>query len=81
MNIEQIKKAIKMVRVVATNMLTWLMLLQTILTAAIASGQLDAFPEVLRYCVLALGIVGGAIAFIRRVTPVPTDQRGLLPKV
>lgn len=80
MSLDNAKKAIKMVRVVAGHLLTWLLIAQTILTAAIASGNLDQFPEIMRWCALAVGVIGSAIAVIRRVTPVPKDERGLLPK-
>jgi hypothetical protein len=71
---------LKRARVLATHLLTWLLILQTILTAAVASGNLDQFPEILRWCVVILAGVGSAIAVIRKVTPVPKNQRGLLPK-
>lgn len=80
MNVEQIKKAVKRARVIASHLLTWLLIAQTVLTAAVASGNLDQFPEILRWCVVTLGAIGTAITVIRRVTPVPKEQRGLLPK-
>jgi hypothetical protein len=73
-------KVLERAKVLATHLLTWLLVLQTALTAVVASGQLDQFPELLRYLALVLGIIGTAIVVIRRVTPVPKEQRGLLPK-
>jgi magnesium-transporting ATPase (P-type) len=67
-------------KVVLTNLLTWLTLLQTVLTFLVASGHLDSFPELLRYVLLAITGITMAITFIRRVTPVEPDGRGLLPK-
>lgn len=80
MTSNQIIDVLKRARVLATHLLTWLLVLQTGLTAIVASGQLDEFPEVLRYALLVLTGLGTAVSVIRKVTPVPKDQRGLLPK-
>lgn len=65
-------------KVVAGNLLTWLMAAQVALTFLIASNTLGDWPDVLQYATLALAVISGAITFIRRVTPVPEQERGLL---
>jgi hypothetical protein len=80
MDSNQLINFLKRIRVLATHLLTWLLILQTALTTIVASGQLDQFPELLKWAVVVLTGIGSAIAVIRRVTPVPKDGRGLLPK-
>lgn len=75
----KLSNTVQKIKVVSTHLLTVLILLQTGLTAIVASGQLDMFPEALQIVMVILTAVGIAITVIRQVTPVPKDQRGLLP--
>lgn len=78
--LEKVLVFLKSVRVVAGNLLPYLLLLQTGLTYLVASGELnDIFPEYAQYGVSVLTAIGFAISFIRRVTPVQKDERGILP--
>lgn len=66
------------IKVLASNILPYLMLAQMLLTYIIAEGLLDMWPQVVNYVALALGWIGSAIYFLRRVAPVEKDDRGLL---
>lgn len=71
---------LKRIRVVAGNLLPYLLLLQTGLTMLVASGELDSiFPEAIQYVGIVLTALGFAISFIRRVSPVAVSDRGILP--
>lgn len=65
--------------VVFKTTLPYLIGIEVGLGVLLGSGALDVLPSASEYVLVALSIVGGAIAFIRKVTPVPKDQRGLLP--
>ncbi len=67
----------KRIKVVLTNLLTYLLLAQTMLTIVVAQGELFD-SEVVQYATLGLSLVGAVIVFIRRVTPVESEERGLL---
>ena len=68
------------IRVILSNMLTYLMLAQTAITWVIANGTFDGIPEIGGYLVIALTWLSAIITFIRRVTPVVEEERGLLPQ-
>lgn len=72
-------KFLKRAKVVARNLLTYLVLAQTLLTFLLAEGLLDQWPDAVTYITIALTWIGAVVVFIRRVTPVEKDQRGLLP--
>lgn len=77
--IKFLREAPGRIRVVLTNLLTLLLAATAGLTWLIASGTLEVFgPEVLEYATVALAVIGAAVTFIRRVTPVAPDDRGLL---
>lgn len=67
------------IRVVLTNLLTYLMIAQTAVAWLIANGTFDSIPEVGEYLVVAATLLAAVITFIRRVTPVEKAERGLLP--
>jgi len=69
------------IRVILTNLLTWLIGIQTVLAWLVANNTLDflPWPEVSQYVLIALSWVTAATIFIRRVTPVDKQERGLLP--
>jgi len=70
---------VKRLEVIATNLLTYLIMFQTTLTVLLTSGWLDTFPEAVRYVTMVLTGIGVVIVFIRRVTPVKEEAKGLLP--
>lgn len=70
------------VAVIASSAVTYLMALALGITAA--AGEISqAAPEggetVVQWAIIALTGISTAIAAIRRVTPVPPDERGILP--
>lgn len=67
------------VRVILANLLTYLVLAQTILTFVVAEGVFDMWPDIAQYALLAATWIGAVIVFIRRVTPVEPKERGILP--
>ena len=70
------------IRVVLTNLCTWLIAFQSALTWAAANNALDFLPweDETQVALVLLSWVSAAIIFIRRVTPVEEDERGLLPQ-
>jgi hypothetical protein len=66
------------IAVVLKNLLTYLVLAQTALTWAVTSGYLSDFPDYLQIATVAVGLVGAVITFVRRVTPVPVEEHGLI---
>ena len=66
-------------KVVLRNGLLYLMAVQMMLTYLVSQGAFDMWPQVLNYVLLALTGITSVITFIRRVTPVDPDERGLLP--
>ena len=65
------------IRVVLTNLLTYLIAAQTVVTLVVAqSDELD-LPYVGEYGTLALTGLASVILFVRRVTPVSKEERGL----
>jgi len=65
------------IRVVLTNLLTYLIAAQTVVTLVVAqSDELD-LPYVGEYGTLVLTGLASVILFVRRVTPVSKEERGL----
>lgn len=66
-------------RVVLTAVVTWLVVLAAVITNVVDELQLaGASGTVLRILGNALGVIGVAVAIIRRVTPVLPEARGIL---
>jgi len=68
-------------RVVLRAAPTWLTALSVMLTAAaheISTVAPDGGQDVVRWLITAAAWLASAVAIIRRVTPVPADQRGIL---
>lgn len=70
-------------RVVVRAAPTWLTAVSVVLTAAareISTVAPDGGEDVVRWLVTAAAWLASAVAIIRRVTPVPAQERGVLPK-
>lgn len=70
-------------RVVLRAAPTWLTAVSVVLTAAareISTVAPDGGEDVVRWLVTAAAWLASAVAIIRRVTPVPAQERGVLPK-
>lgn len=63
-------------KVILKAAVAWLLVAQVILQTIIV--QVD-IPVVAQYGGQALTLIAGAVLIIRRVTPVPSDERGILP--
>lgn len=73
------ERLVKIIEVILTNLLTYLVLAQTGLTWLVTSDILSGYPQVLGYVIVVLNVLGVVTIFIRRVTPVEESERGLLP--
>lgn len=72
-------------RVIATAAVTWLVVIAAVLqelVAEVANSEIDgdAAELIVSWGGRALILIGGAVTIIRRVTPVDTDDRGVLPQ-
>jgi Xaa-Pro aminopeptidase len=75
----QIEAFITRARVVATSILTILIVAAAVLQAVIAE-LTDTWPVGAEYASRAAVVLAAVIAAIRHVTPVPKAERGILPK-
>lgn len=75
----QIADLIERVRVVATSVVTVLMVVAAVLQAVIAE-LTDTWPIGAEYAVRAATVLAAVIAAIRQVTPVAKPDRGILPQ-
>lgn len=67
---------IERIRTIATAAVTWLTVAGAV--AAVAVDELAAWPAAADIASRVAIVVATATAIIRRVTPVPADQRGLV---
>jgi len=74
---ERLEALIARAKVIATALVSWLILLQVILQTILV--QVD-IPEVTQFVGQALALIAGIILVLRRVTPVEDSEKGLLPK-
>ena len=79
---KQLPALIARAKVLAASAVTWLLAAATIIT--LAAGELaKVFPDnaatIGALAIRAVAFTGGAVAIIRRVTPVLDQARGLLP--
>lgn len=75
---DQINGLIDRARVIATAAVTYILLAVSAIQAVLATVG-DDIPEVAEYGGQAVAFLLGAVAIIRRVTPVRADDRGILP--
>lgn len=68
---------IERAKVIATAAVSWLIAIQVVLQTILVEVDI---PVVAQYGGQALALIGGAILVLRRVTPVESDQRGILPQ-
>lgn len=66
------------IRVILTNLLTYLVAAQTVVALVVAQGDELDLPYVGEYGALVLTGLASIILFVRRVTPVASDERGLI---
>ena len=74
---ERLEALIARAKVIATALVSWLIVLQVILQTILV--QVD-IPEVTQFVGQALALIAGIILVLRRVTPVEDSEKGLLPK-
>ena len=65
--------------VVATSAVTYIATAVTVLQFVLTQDAVADIPIAVQYITQAISILAGAILVIRRVTPVPPAERGLLP--
>ena len=65
-------------RVVLTAAVTWITAAMLVIQFAITQEPLASIPEVAQYGAHALAFLANVILIIRRVTPVPAEDKGLL---
>lgn len=75
-----INKTIDRAIVVATSAVTWIAAAVGVLQFVLAQDVVGDIPNAPQYIAQAIGFLTGAIAVIRRVTPVPSEARGVLPE-
>jgi hypothetical protein len=63
-------------RVILTNLLTWLVAAQTVVALIVAQG--NSIPIIGQYGTVVLTGLASVILFVRRVTPVDASERGLI---
>jgi hypothetical protein len=65
-------------RVILTSAVTWISAAIVVIQFALTTEPLSSIPEVAQYGGHVVAFLAGVIAIIRRVTPVPAEDKGLL---
>ena len=73
---------IKQIKIVLAAAVTWLVFAAVVLSAVAAQAPAvgPIGDTIARWALTGLVWISTAIAIIRRVTPVPVDERGILPR-
>lgn len=64
--------------VLARSLVTWVLLVVALLQYALTQDVIISTPEIADVIGQVIAFLTGAVAIIRRVTPVPPSQRGML---
>jgi hypothetical protein len=76
--VEFLEELPRRIRVLLTNLLTYLVAAQTVVALVVAQGDALDLPYVGEYGTVALTGLASVILFVRRVTPVAAEERGLI---
>ena len=66
-------------RVILSSAVTYITALTVVLQFVLTQEVVADIPNAAQYITQAIAFLGGVVLVIRRVTPVPSEERGLLP--